>query len=157
MRQGQRRPWARREDEPTLSEPAQGAKRAAAAEPLPGADSPARWVPGLRAEVPVDSVLPQLGVRDRRQMFNGAAAGSIWVTAAACAFAGPIAPNRAAASVAPATAKKWRRRLLISSDIFDLPRSMARRLRRRNQDRGQHNLTACRPLSEDADLVFRTL
>jgi hypothetical protein len=30
------------EDEPTLSEPAQKAEGAAAAEPLPGADSPAR-------------------------------------------------------------------------------------------------------------------
>jgi hypothetical protein len=35
-----------------------------------------------------DWVLPQLGVRDRRQMFNRAAAGSIWSTATACAFAG---------------------------------------------------------------------
>ena len=79
---------ARRKDEPTVSEPAQEAERPAAAEPLPGADSPARWVPGLRAEVSVDWVLPQLGVRDRRQMFNRAAAGSIWVTAASCAVVG---------------------------------------------------------------------
>ena len=79
---------AGREDEPTLSEPAQKAECAAAAEPLPGADSPARWVPGLRAEVPVDWVLPQIGIRDRRQMLSRAAAGRIWVTAASCAVVG---------------------------------------------------------------------
>ena len=32
-------------------------------------------------------VLPQLRVRDRRQMFNRAVAGSVGITAAACAFA----------------------------------------------------------------------
>jgi hypothetical protein len=40
------------------------------------------------AKPPVDWVLPQFGVRDRRQMFNRAAAGSIWVTAASCAVVG---------------------------------------------------------------------
>ncbi len=79
---------ARREDEPTLSEPAQEAEAAAAAEPLLGADSTARWAPGLRAEVPVDWVLPQLGVRDRQQMFNRVAAGSVWITATAFAGGG---------------------------------------------------------------------
>jgi len=53
-----------------------------------GADSPARSVPGLRAEVSVDWVLTQLGVRNQRQMFNRAATGSIWVTAASCAVVG---------------------------------------------------------------------
>ena len=89
----------RREDEPTLSEPAQEAEGAAAAEPLPGADSPARWVPGLRAEVPVDWVLPQLGVRNQRQMFNRAATGSIWVTAASCAVVGASMAGGAGAIV----------------------------------------------------------
>ena len=79
---------ARRKDELTLSEPVQEAEGAAAAEPLPGADSPARWVPGLLAEVSVDWVLPQLGVSNQRQMFNRATTGSIRVTAASCAVVG---------------------------------------------------------------------
>jgi hypothetical protein len=87
-RHKQTRPDADGPLEPTLTDPAQETEAAAAVEALPGTDSTARWVPGLRAEVPVDWVLPQLGVRDRRQMFNRAAAGSIWITAAACAFAG---------------------------------------------------------------------
>src|SRR5258708_11277858 len=54
---------------------------------------------------------------------------------APCAFADPIEPNRAAASEAPAIAKNWRRRWLISSGISSL--SILRRLRahrRQNQD-----------------------
>ena len=44
-------------------------------------------------------VLPQLGVRDRRQMFKRAAAGSIWVTAASCAVVGLSMAGGAAAIV----------------------------------------------------------
>ena len=82
-----------------LPEPAQEAEVVAAAERLPGADSPARWVPGLRAEVPVDWVLPQIGIRDRRQMLSRAAAGRIWVTAASCAVVGASMAGGAGAIV----------------------------------------------------------
>ena len=47
----------------------------------------------------VDRVLPQLGVRDRRQMFNRVAAGSIWVTAASCAVVGASMAGGAGAIV----------------------------------------------------------
>jgi ABC-type xylose transport system permease subunit len=41
----------------------------------------------------------QLGVRDRRQMFNRAAAGSVWVTAASCAVVGASMAGGAGAIV----------------------------------------------------------